>query len=512
MKKRLLSIAITGILFATSFSGFSVFAEGIGDYSAYDEVYSNVYSDHALAQNDVQAASGPDDSDLQGGGIGAENKDQEIDTTARPTEDIDENSSGTIQPEDSQTQPEETQTQTEDSKIDDLGTEIENNAGLTFDSYEVNFQSVLDAWPRKGYAVFNIYTADNVLLDSITKNIEDIEDFSIEFTFPEKSVGTVLYLEVTGVDSIDYYSDNYKIPSDEKLPLYTYTAKDEATSEDIVVNSAYMTIHMRTQPKINIYVGEQLISLSSAAVFEGSSIIAPLSEIAEAIGISDCTYFPEYNSVRVETGDHIMYVNIGFSYVTIYGNDIALNVPVTNINSLTYIELRPFVEAFGSTLSYTDKGDYCDIVLTKSPKALEAIAIQEQSINNSGVGSKTNYLIWVNKQKFRCTVFEGSKGNWTWVKDFTVGIGANGTETITGTFEYIDKTNMWPYASYYVGPVMIFYGNYALHSTFLKYDGTPYNNTVGAKISLGCVRCQAKYINWMVDHLPMYTRVYVTEH
>lgn len=143
--------------------------------------------------------------------------------------------------------------------------------------------------------------------------------------------------------------------------------------------------------------------------------------------------------------------------------------------------------------------------------AVSSIADQEARINESGVGSSTDYLIWVNKEKFRCTVFSGSKGNWKWVKDFTVGIGAEGRETITGVFEYIDYTNMWPYDSYYVGPVMVFYGNYALHSTFLKYDGTPYDNTVGAKISHGCVRCQAKYINWMVDNIPMKTRVYVTE-
>ena len=70
---------------------------------------------------------------------------------------------------------------------------------------------------------------------------------------------------------------------------------------------------------------------------------------------------------------------------------------------------------------------------------------------------------------------------------------------------------MWPYANYYCGPVMIFYGGYALHSTLLKYDGTPYNNSVGVKISLGCIRCQPRYINWMASTVPMYSKVYITE-
>lgn len=490
MKKRLLSLAVSGMLFATLFSGVAVFAEDPNEAMAYDErILDNAIAvnDDTNINNEVTPSPEKDEDSIP-------NSNEDKDVLAQPTDNV-------------------IDIEINDIELSDIDNnlEIQDNLPLTFDSYEVNFQAVLDSWPRYDYAVFNLYTADNILLDSHTRFIDNTDSFSVNFSFPETDIGTILYLEVTGVDSIDYFSDNYKIPSGEKLPLYTYLVKDEVTFINEVINSAHMTIHMRTQPQINIYVEDKCVSLSSPAIFEGPNIIAPLSEIAEAIGISDCTYFPEYNSIRVETGDHIMYVNVGFSYATIYGSDISLNTPVSNINSLTYMELRPFVEAFGSTLTYTDNGDYCDIVLTKSPKALESIAIQEKRMNDSGVGSKTGYMIWVNKEKFRCSVFEGSKGDWTWVKDFTVGIGANGMETITGVFEYNAYTNMWPYASYYVGPVMVFYGNYAIHSTFLRYDGTPYDNTVGTKISHGCVRCQAKYINWMVDNLPMYTRVYVTE-
>ncbi len=377
--------------------------------------------------------------------------------------------------------------------------------------YDIYFDCVLDAWPRKDYAVFNIYTEDGTLVDSHTKYLSEPENFVINFSVPESPVGTVFYLEASGLDSIDYYSDNYTVPFENKLPLYTYWSDPDEYGTRVPEASAYMTAHMRTQCPINIYADGQKAELSSPAIFEGSSIIAPLSEIAEAIGITDCTFFPQYNSVRVETGDHIMYVNIGATYYSMYDQTMYFNVPVTNINSLTYVEVRPFVEAFGSTLTYTDNSDYCDINLTKSPKALESIAALEARMNESGIGSKTDYLIWVNKDKYRLSVFLGSCGNWKWVKDFTVGIGAPGSETVTGVFEYSDYTNMWPYASYYVGPVMVFHGNYAIHSTLLRYDGTPYNNNVGVKLSLGCVRCQAKYINWLADYIPKGTRVYVTE-
>ncbi len=373
-------------------------------------------------------------------------------------------------------------------------------------SYTVNFNAVLDGWPRYDYAVFNLYSAEGELLGSHTEYINSLDSFSLTYDVPAAPIGTTYYLDVSGIDSIDYYTDNYTLPLSEKLPLYTYVNDDGSVS-----SHADMTAHIRTQDPINIYIDGKYVPLTSPAIFEGSSIIAPLSEVAEAIGITDCTYYPQYDSVKVKTGDNEMLVNIGYSYITVFGEDKSLSVPVSNINSLTYIELRPFVESFGSTLEYFDAGEYIDIHLTKSPMALESIAALEKRVNESGVSSSTNYLIWVNKQKFRCAVFEGSKGNWKWVKDFTVGIGAEGSETITGSFEYFQAQDRWTYANYYVGPVMVFYGNYALHSTLLRYDGTPYNNNVGVKLSLGCVRCQAKYINWLSANMPFGTRVYITE-
>lgn len=392
--------------------------------------------------------------------------------------------------------------------------ESEKNAAVDSDvvtKVKIDFTMVLDGWPRYGTAVFNLYTEDGEMVGSHTLDIRTIEDFSLEYDVPPAPVGTIYYLETSGLDSIDYYEDNYIVPG-ERLPIYTYYSEEtnEDGTRDILAEAA-MTAHMRTQDPINIYVDGVKVELSSPAIFDGSSILAPLSEVSEAIGVSDCTYWPDYNSVKANVNGNEILVNIGYSYMTVFGTDAYLNHPVDNINSLTYIELRPYVEAWGSTLEYSDNGDYYDINLTKSPMAVEYITSLENRINESGVSSSTDYLIWVNKSTFTCTVFQGSAGNWKWLKNFTVGIGANGTETITGQYEYNQYVNMWPYANYYCGPVMIFYGGYALHSTLLKYDGTPYNNSVGVKISLGCIRCQPRYINWMASTVPMYSKVYITE-
>ena len=57
---------------------------------------------------------------------------------------------------------------------------------------------------------------------------------------------------------------------------------------------------------------------------------------------------------------------------------------------------------------------------------------------------------------------------------------------------------------------MRFYRGYALHSTLLRYDGSDADARLGKKISHGCVRLAPESINWMVDNVPLYTKIYVT--
>ena len=58
---------------------------------------------------------------------------------------------------------------------------------------------------------------------------------------------------------------------------------------------------------------------------------------------------------------------------------------------------------------------------------------------------------------------------------------------------------------------MRFNGGYAIHSTLLRYDGTPYDDRVGVKISHGCIRLRKDDINWMVSYIPLNTRIYINE-
>ena len=120
------------------------------------------------------------------------------------------------------------------------------------------------------------------------------------------------------------------------------------------------------------------------------------------------------------------------------------------------------------------------------------------------------FLVWVSKKNYAVTVFTGSKNNWKSEKSFKCSIGAPSTPTITGQYEYFSKESRWTYPTYYVGPIMRFYKGYALHSTLLRYDGTSADGRLGMKISHGCVRLAPSDIQWLVDMVPLHTKIYVT--
>ncbi len=135
----------------------------------------------------------------------------------------------------------------------------------------------------------------------------------------------------------------------------------------------------------------------------------------------------------------------------------------------------------------------------------------EKTINDSGLDSKTDFFIWVSKKDFTVNVLTGSKGNWEYLTSFPCSIGAPETPTITGVFEYFQYQEKWNYAKYYCAPIMRFAPKgYAMHSTLIKYDGTPYDDRLGLEISHGCVRIAPENIRWLADNMPLYTRVYIT--
>lgn len=130
-------------------------------------------------------------------------------------------------------------------------------------------------------------------------------------------------------------------------------------------------------------------------------------------------------------------------------------------------------------------------------------------VNAKGYRSDSEYLVWVNLAHQRVNVFKGSRGKWSIEGAFPCATGLNATPTITGEFKYYARDAKWTYPGYYVGPCLIFSGNYALHSVLLSDKGGVYDGTLGRPASHGCVRLAKHHIDWLDQNIPLGTTVVV---
>ena len=134
----------------------------------------------------------------------------------------------------------------------------------------------------------------------------------------------------------------------------------------------------------------------------------------------------------------------------------------------------------------------------------------EQHVNDLKVWSDTPYLIWVSKANYKVSVFLRDNGQWDCIKTIGCSIGAPTTPTITGQYRYHQYQDKWDYGSYYVGPIMRFYGGYAIHTTLVNNDGTDRDGRIGKMISHGCVRVRPDDMAWLVYYVPIGTKIYLT--
>ena len=134
----------------------------------------------------------------------------------------------------------------------------------------------------------------------------------------------------------------------------------------------------------------------------------------------------------------------------------------------------------------------------------------ENHVNEMKVWSDTPYLIWVSKANYKVSVFLRDNGKWNFIKEFGCSVGAPGTPTVTGQYKYYQYQKKWDYGSYYVGPIMRFYGGYAIHSTLVNNNGTDRDGRIGKMISHGCVRVRPESINWLTSYVPLGTKIYIT--
>ena len=136
----------------------------------------------------------------------------------------------------------------------------------------------------------------------------------------------------------------------------------------------------------------------------------------------------------------------------------------------------------------------------------DTVLQRAMSIAN-GLSSSTGYLVTVDLSNHRTVVFEGSRNNWTPLKNWICSTGAPSTPTVVGDYTVGIRGYSFGhgYTCYYYTQ---FYGDYLFHSV-LYDEGTSViqDGRLGYSISQGCVRLDIANAKWIYDNIPYNTHV-----
>ncbi len=357
-------------------------------------------------------------------------------------------------------------------------------------------------------AVFNLY-------DESGANLLDTQSISVKrgtryyealFNVPAYEIGTKFTLSLIGENESLVFCET----EGNTHTLETFSYPDE---NGVLKNQT--SFYMEYKPEFN---KEAIIKVkgSDKTLYYHcltDSEVYVTSDLLDALGIK-CTKNSDgekpYFTLTTYNKNYSATFYLNDIYAVIGNEALNLDIPSFEINGYPFVPLSKVATYFACNYNVESEDEYSRVI-TLTSSAYSENYQKEAYVNGRDITSRTDYLIWVSKSDFEVNLFKGSKNNWTLVKTLPCAIGAPNTPTVEGLFEYHQYQPRWTYANYYCGPIMRFYKGYALHSTLIKYDGTPYDDRVGVKISHGCLRLRPEDIKWLASVTPMYTRVLVTK-
>ena len=373
---------------------------------------------------------------------------------------------------------------------------------LTLDIDIAPHQVVIDSVAR-----FNLFNAKGELAATAEAWIGgETRNVHLEFNVPTYKLGEKFTLGfVDGFRALTYYTTTITPQNHFELETYCVTNADGTYTQG---NSFAMSADPNFDRGINFYYkGVQATLYPRGRLLDGIAMISAY-DLSKAMGLF-YKYDEKYNSVVLSCGSKQMIFNIGTEYTTVFGNDINISHAPLWLDGAVYVPVRDVLNAFECTIDLYQDPDHIDVIAGESP-IIKQIREQER-VNREGISSRTNYLVWVSKRDFTVKVYQGSQYNWECIRTAPCSIGAPGTPTITGQFEYQYMGGTWSYPNFYVYPTLVFYGGYALHSTLRAWGGGMYDDRVGMMLSHGCVRLHPADIDWIYATIPKGTRIYVTE-
>lgn len=358
---------------------------------------------------------------------------------------------------------------------------------------------------QKADVVFELYDTDGRLLDAKSQVIDEgVSRLDYTFNVPDYTIGKRFRLRcAAGLSKIKYYSDFFYVGQDIEFDTYEYK---DANGNTVISDGIAIDGTPNFTKSVAIGYDGYGVDLYPAAKLVDGVTMVPIRQLAEAIGL-DAEYNSDYNVEIISLGDKKIYFNVDTAYTTVFGKDLYAPHPTFISNGTVYVALRTFADAIESSLAVTDYGEALGIQMSKS-NVVENY-FKSEPVNAWGISSRTQYMVWVSKSQYKVRVYKGRQYRWKKIYEASCAIGAPGTPTITGSYEYQYKTQ-WNYNGYYVGPCLVFHGGYALHSVLLRYDNTEYDGRTGVQISHGCIRLKKKDIDWIANTIPLKTRIYVT--
>ena len=356
-------------------------------------------------------------------------------------------------------------------------------------------------------AVIELYDKDGNKLGSKEEWVGGVtETLELKFDVPAPKAGDIYKLKLAdGLEYIKYYDTVIPKGGNVELQVYGYLNEN---GEPAVADSFALEASPLYEQAIVVYANGKILNLWPEAMLINDIAMVPVKAVANELGIK-VRYDEAYNSIVCEVGKKQAIFNVGTAYATIMGTDMYMPANCEITDDTAYVPVRTLADAFGCSIEAIDFGDHIDVVIGESSIVNEYY--NSIPVNKWGISSRTNYMVWIDKSDYMVRVYKGSKGRWEEIKSFMCAIGAPGSPTITGSYEYQYRMAQWSYPGYYVGPCLVFHGNYAIHSTLLQYNGAPYDNRVGVMISHGCVRVRKDDINWLDRNLPLKSRIYITQ-
>ena len=402
----------------------------------------------------------------------------------------------------SDTSGENTETAPEETTGEPAVSDLEFSTKFILDIYVMQHKYIVS-----NNLIIELYSDNDELLGSCLRYVGwDTPTLEMTYEVPRYRMGEHFKIKlIQGARSMWYYDEMAQVGESIRVTTYGYLDDD---GNYIRQNGASIAVNPEYEKEIHLYVTNAWYNdITPRARIIDDVLMAPVRAVSDAMGL-DVNYNPEWDSVTLSIEDQETIFWAYNEYMVYPGGDKnAAHEPVYIDNSL-FVPVRDLAEAFDCPLEVTDYGEVIDILIGEAPYF--QVIRNRIPVNRDGIGSRTNYLIWVSKSDFRVRVYEGQQYHWSLLQSFPCALGAWNSPTITGQFEVLERTR-WDYDKYYVAPVLRFYNGYALHSTLLSYGGGEYDGRVGVNISHGCVRLHPSDINWINDTVPYGTRVYITE-